>query len=149
MSESTVVNLSRSRRAFLKAGGAAGAGLLVGVHVPVLAQAPGKAGTAAQAAPFAPNAFVRIGRDNTVTVVAKHVEMGQGVYTGLATIVADELDAAWSQVRVVGAPADASRYNNLMWGPAQGTGGSTALRIASPRPTNAQSSAHSTRIAPC
>ena len=127
MSEFPVVNLSRSRRAFLKAGGAAGAGLLVGVHVPVLAQAPGKAGTAVQAAPFSPNAFVRIGRDNTVTVVAKHVEMGQGVYTGLATIVADELDAAWSQVRVVGAPADASRYNNLMWGPAQGTGGSTAI----------------------
>ena len=80
-----------------------------------------------QAAPFEPNAFVRIGRDNTVTVVAKHLEMGQGVYTGLATIVADELDASWSQVRVVSAPADASRYNNLFWGPAQGTGGSTAI----------------------
>src|SRR6187397_564086 len=53
--------------------------------------------------------------------------MGQGAYTGLATIVAEELDAAWSQVRVVGAPADASRYNNLLWGPAQGTGGSTAI----------------------
>ena len=129
MSDLSVRNLSRSRRAFLKAGGAAGAGLLLGVHVPVLAQqgGPGKAGAATQAPPFEPNAFVRIGRDNTVTVVAKHLEMGQGVYTGLATIVADELDAAWSQVRVVSAPADATRYNNLFWGPAQGTGGSTAI----------------------
>jgi isoquinoline 1-oxidoreductase beta subunit len=53
--------------------------------------------------------------------------MGQGSYTGLATIVADELDAAWGQVKVEAAPADASRYNNLLWGPAQGTGGSTAI----------------------
>jgi isoquinoline 1-oxidoreductase beta subunit len=78
-------------------------------------------------ASWAPNAFVRIGSDNTVTVISKHLEMGQGSYTGLATIVADELDAAWGQVRVEGAPADASRYNNLFWGPAQGTGGSTAI----------------------
>ena len=53
--------------------------------------------------------------------------MGQGTYTGLATIVAEELDAAWSQVRVDGAPADAKRYNNLAFGPMQGTGGSTAM----------------------
>ena len=76
---------------------------------------------------FEPNAFVRIGTDNTVTVIFKHVEMGQGTYTGLPTLVAEELDAAWSQVRVEGAPADASRYNNLFWGPTQGTGGSTAI----------------------
>ena len=62
-----------------------------------------------------------------VTVVAKHLEMGQGTYTGLATLVAEELDADWSQIRVAGAPADAKRYNNLFWGPAQGTGGSTAI----------------------
>jgi len=112
-----------SRRGFLKVGGALSAGLVLGVHVPASAQgAAAKAGTA-----FAPNAFVRIGADNTVTVVSKHLEMGQGSYTGLATIVADELDAAWGQVRVEGAPADASRYNNLLWGPAQGTGGSTAI----------------------
>src|SRR5688572_32375916 len=53
--------------------------------------------------------------------------MGQGSYTGLATVVADELDAAWNQVRVEGAPADASRYNNTRWGPMQGTGGSTTI----------------------
>ena len=78
-------------------------------------------------ATWTPNAFVRIGADNTVTVISKHLEMGQGSYTGLATLVADELDAAWSQVRVEGAPADATRYNNTLWGPMQGTGGSTAI----------------------
>lgn len=74
-----------------------------------------------------PNAFVRIGADDTVTVIAKHVELGQGAYTGLATIVAEELDADWKRVRVEAAPADASKYNNTMWGPIQGTGGSTAI----------------------
>ncbi len=113
-----------TRRGFLKAGGALSAGLVLGVHVPASAQS----GAAAKGgAAFEPNAFVRIGADNTVTVISKHLEMGQGSYTGLATIVADELDAAWGQVRVEAAPADASRYNNLSWGPMQGTGGSTAI----------------------
>jgi isoquinoline 1-oxidoreductase beta subunit len=80
-----------------------------------------------QSAAFEPNAFVKIGPDSIVTVVVKHLEMGQGTYTGLPTLVAEELDADWSQVRVEGAPADARRYNNLFWGEAQGTGGSTAL----------------------
>lgn len=76
---------------------------------------------------FGLNAFLRIGSDDTVTVISKHLEMGQGTYTGLATILAEELDADWKTVRVEGAPADAGRYNNLFWGPAQGTGGSTAI----------------------
>jgi isoquinoline 1-oxidoreductase beta subunit len=59
--------------------------------------------------------------------VVKHIEMGQGTFTGLPTLVAEELDADWSQIRVEPAPADAKRYNNLFWGPAQGTGGSTAV----------------------
>ena len=70
---------------------------------------------------------MRIGADNTVTVVVKHIEMGQGTYTGLPTLVAEELDADWSQIRVAGAPADAKRYHNLFWGEAQGTGASTAI----------------------
>lgn len=115
-----------SRRDFLKAG----AGLTLALVIPgAHAAGPGMAGTAdaLAAGAFAPNAFVRIGTDDAVTVIAKHLEMGQGTYTGLATLVAEELDAAWSQVVVEGAPADASRYNNLLWGPAQGTGGSTAI----------------------
>jgi len=115
-----------SRREFLKATG----GLTIAVVLPeTLAQSgPGKTASAATGgAAFEPNAFVRIGADSSVTVVAKHLEMGQGTYTGLATLVAEELDADWSQIRVAGAPADAKRYNNLFWGPAQGTGGSTAI----------------------
>ena len=107
-----------SRRDFLKASG----GLLLAVALPT----KGFAQAQAQAL-FAPNAFIRIAPDNTVTVIVKHLEMGQGTYTGLPTLVAEELDADWSQIRVEGAPADASRYNNLFWGQAQGTGGSTAL----------------------
>jgi isoquinoline 1-oxidoreductase beta subunit len=60
-------------------------------------------------------------------VIVKHLEMGQGTYTGLPTLVAEELDADWSQIRAEGAPTDAKLYNNLFWGPAQGTGASTSL----------------------
>ena len=116
-----------SRRRFVQGA----AGLTVAVYLPSTWAAdagPGKAGgEVVGEVHFEPNAFVRIGSDNTVTVISKHVEMGQGSYTGLATIVAEELDAGWSQVRVEGAPADAGRYNNLFWGPTQGTGGSTAI----------------------
>ncbi len=75
---------------------------------------------------FAPDAFVRISTDDTVTVVAKHIEMGQGPYTGLTTLVAEELDADWSQMRVVAAPADHDKYKHVHWG-VQGTGGSSAI----------------------
>jgi isoquinoline 1-oxidoreductase beta subunit len=126
MSETRIANESRRRFLML------GAGLTLAVYLPGLrSQESGPGKTAARgpggAAPFEPNAFVRIGADDTVTVIAKHLEMGQGSYTGLATLVAEELDAAWHQVRVEGAPADAGRYNNLLWGPVQGTGGSTAM----------------------
>ncbi|MBI3430958.1 MAG: xanthine dehydrogenase family protein molybdopterin-binding subunit [Hydrogenophilales bacterium] len=122
----TLENLSRRR--FLQGS----AGLTLGFFLPGLADAaaagPGKAGEGAIGPiHFEPNAFLRIGTDNTVTVISKHLEMGQGTYTGLATILAEELDADWKTVRIEGAPADAKRYNNLFWGPAQGTGGSTAM----------------------
>lgn len=115
-----------NRREFLQAG----AGLTLAFYLPSgIAQmsGPGKTIGTAAAAPFSPNAFVRIGTDNTVTVLVKHLEMGQGTYTGLPTLVAEELDADWAQIRVEGAPADAKLYNNLFWGAAQGTGGSTAI----------------------
>src|SRR5687768_13106997 len=114
------------RREFLKASAAAGASLTLAFYLPgSLAQGARRA-VAAPAA-FAPNAFVRVGADSLVTVTVKHLEMGQGTYTGLPTLVAEELDADWPQMRAEGAPADAKQYNNLFWGPAQGTGGSTAL----------------------
>jgi isoquinoline 1-oxidoreductase beta subunit len=118
---SSAANVQASRRDVLKAGGA----LTVAFWLPG-AEANAPSG-AARSAGFAPNAFVRIDADGTVTVMAKHLEMGQGAYTGLATLVAEELDADWAQVRVEGAPADAKLYNNLAWGPFQGTGGSSSV----------------------
>jgi isoquinoline 1-oxidoreductase subunit beta len=112
------------RRQVLSGGLVLGAGLIIGFRLP----RRGLAEEAVAAAPvdFMPNAFVRIAPDNTVTVFAKHVEFGQGSYTGLATVLAEELDADWAQVRVESAPADVSRYANLFFG-IQGTGGSTAM----------------------
>lgn len=111
------------RRQFLQRSLALGSGLVIGFWLPskaTLAQAP--------AAPqnYPPNAFVRVGTDNTVTVIAKHTEMGQGVYTGLATMMAEELDADWSQMRVEAAPANVALYAHLMLG-IQGTGGSMSV----------------------
>jgi isoquinoline 1-oxidoreductase beta subunit len=124
-----IINLGRRR--FLKSSVALGAGLTLGMHLPSRADTgagPGMAGRQVVAqADFELNAFVRIGVDDTVTVICKHLEMGQGTWTGLATLVAEELDADWSQVRTEGAPADATRYSNLYWGQAQGTGGSTSI----------------------
>ena len=114
-------NFSESRRYFLKSSALIGTGLTVGVYLPDVFAADAAAGT------FEPNAFVRVAPDNTVTVVIKHLEKGQGTYTGLATLVADEMDASWDQIVCEAAPADASRYNNLFFGPFQGTGGSTGL----------------------
>ena len=120
---------STTRREFLKAVGIAGAGLTIGISL-------SPAGAAAEArrpsigkskGVFAPNAFIRINQDSSIAVVIKHLEMGQGTYTGLATLVAEELDADWSQIVAESAPADVSRYNNLLMGPTQGTGGSTAI----------------------
>ena len=69
-----------------------------------------------------------IAPDNTVTVLSAHMDMGQGIYTGLATLVAEELDADWAQMRVEGAAGNLKLYGNMMWGGvAQGTGGSTAI----------------------
>ena len=122
MNTPVIENLSR--RAFLQ--GVSGLTLGFVISAPLGPAALAK--VAVSPAPtFGFNAFLRIGSDDTVTVISKHLEMGQGTYTGLATILAEELDADWKTVRVEGAPADASRYNNLFWGPAQGTGGSTAI----------------------
>lgn len=121
MSEIIIENLSRRR--FLQGG----AGLTLGFCLPaVAAAAAGKLGAVATVNAEI-NAFLKIGSDNSVTVMSKHLEMGQGTYTGLATILADELDADWKHVRVEGSAADAKRYNNTFWGPTQGTGGSTAM----------------------
>ena len=111
------------RRQILRGGLALGAGLVLGLRVD-----PASASASEDEGPgiFAPNAFVRIAPDDTVTVLSKHIEFGQGTYTGLATLVAEELDADWSTVRVEAAPADVKLYANILFG-IQGTGGSTAM----------------------
>src|ERR1700736_3512874 len=102
------------------------AGLLLGV-LPggdiLKAQTPGaKASDAVE-----PNAYVRIGTDDSVTVIVKHLEFGQGPLTGLATLVAEELDADWAQVRAESAPANAKLYGNVRLGGMQATGGSSSI----------------------
>src|SRR2546428_748241 len=112
-----------SRREFLETTGAAGAGLVIGFHLP-----PGGRFAAAAAAPFAPNAWLRISPDNSVLIVVDRSEMGQGVTTALPMLVAEELDADWTKVKIEFAPADKA-YTNPMFG-MQGTGGSTSVRAA-------------------
>ncbi len=112
-----------TRREFLKTGAAAGGTLLLGFHLP-LAAAKTNTGTAA---PFAPNAFIRIDRQGTVTLVIPQVEMGQGIYTGLSMILAEELDARWDKVRVEHAPPNEKLYANPIFF-IQATGGSTSVR---------------------
>ncbi|GAC1496276.1 MAG: hypothetical protein NVS2B1_04380 [Bradyrhizobium sp.] len=95
----TIHDKRLSRRSILKAG----AGLAIGVYVArggrVLAQTPPAANVNT-----APNTFLIIKPDNTVTVLCKHIEFGQGPFTGMATLVAEELDADWSQMRADHAP---------------------------------------------
>jgi len=116
-----------TRRAVLAAGAGAGLVIAVGGLWPksALAAAPGPEGVAT--GPLAPNAFVRVGTDNLVTIVCKHHEMGQGNTTGLASMAADELDADWSLVRTEYAPSNPKLYANLAFGDMQGTGGSSAI----------------------
>jgi len=116
-----------SRRQFLKASAAAGVGLVIGFSFAGGNKLARAAEGATAEGGFAPNAFVRVAPDNTVTVLIKHIEFGQGTFTGLATLVAEEMDADWSQIRAEHAPADAALYNNLSWGPVQGTGGSSSI----------------------
>jgi isoquinoline 1-oxidoreductase beta subunit len=92
-----------SRRAFLQGSAAASAALMLGFYLPDAVR--GAADDSAKPAGFKPNAFIRIGKDNVVTVIVGSSEMGQGVLTSLPQIVAEELDADWSKVRWEQAPA--------------------------------------------
>lgn len=107
------------RRDFLRISGALGGGLLVGFHLPGRAQAAGRT-----PAELAPNAFVRIAEDGRVTVIVNKAEMGQGVSTSLAMLLAEELDADWSTVGFEFAPIDPV-YAHPGYG-IQMTGGSTS-----------------------
>ena len=108
-----------TRRTFLRTSLLSGAGLVIAFHVPRRAMA-----AAAPQKPLpAPNAFVRVSPDGSVTVLLAHSEMGQGIWTTLAMLIAEELECDWSRVRVEHAPA-APAYAHTAFG-MQMTGGST------------------------
>jgi isoquinoline 1-oxidoreductase beta subunit len=120
----TFHEIRTTRRAFI-----AGAGLVIGFAVAPKGFTAGVSQSVeaggGDALP-AMNAFVKIGTDDLVTILSKHIEFGQGPFTGLATLIAEELDADWSQMRAVHSPADDKIYANLAFG-LQGTGGSSSI----------------------
>ena len=119
---SGIINLSLSRRDFLKTGIVIGGGLILGFS---LSDSFSEAASQSSA-PFIPNAFIHIRTDDTVTFIVNHSEMGQGVYTSLPMLVNEELQADWSKIKVEAAPVDPA-YNHTEWG-IQGTGGSSSVR---------------------
>src|SRR5258707_2846877 len=109
MSESSSIALDR--RSFIKAGAALAGSLIIDFAIP-LGECPAFAQTAP--APFAPNAFIRIDRQGVVTLVMPMVEMGQGVYTAMAMLLAEELEVGLDQVRLEHAPPDDALYANAI-----------------------------------
>jgi isoquinoline 1-oxidoreductase subunit beta len=109
-----------SRRAFLETSAAVGGGLLVGFALPPLRAWSQDRG-------FAPNAFIRIDPDGRVTLIMHKVEMGQGTYTAMPMLLAEELEVDLSQVRLEHAPPDDAQYAEPLFG-VQETGGSTSVR---------------------
>ena len=123
-----VAEAKASRRQFLLGAVAAGTGIAVGYRI--LAASPAAAGekVADETGAHSFSPYVVIDGDGKVTVLSSQFEMGQGSYNGLATLVAEELDADWSTIDVRGAAGNPKVYGNLAFGGAfQGTGGSTSM----------------------
>jgi isoquinoline 1-oxidoreductase beta subunit len=112
-----------SRRALLQAAAAAGGGLVLSVSFPFAGDA------AAAGEGFAPNAFVRIGSDGQIVLTMPYVEMGQGTYTSIPMLIAEELEVDLKQVRLEHAPPNEKLYANPLLG-VQATGNSNAMRGA-------------------
>jgi len=115
---------SLSRRKLLQAGAAAGGGLLLSLSLPFTGGKAEAAGT------FAPNAFIRIGGDGQIVLTMPYVEMGQGTYTAIPMLIAEELEVDLSQVRVEHAPPNEKLYGNPLLGGIQATGNSNAIRAS-------------------
>jgi len=114
-----------SRRSLLA--GALTSGFLFAFHLPVRAVNEPNEPLDSTERKFAPNAFIRIDQMGRITLVMPQVEMGQGIYTGVAMILAEELDADLKQVVLQHAPPDEKLYVNPLLG-IQATGGSTSIR---------------------
>ncbi|HXV32128.1 MAG TPA: molybdopterin cofactor-binding domain-containing protein, partial [Sinorhizobium sp.] len=120
------VRIETSRRQFLIGALAAGTGIAVGFRL--LSASPAAAGETAANGSHAFSPYVTIDGDGKVTVLSSQFEMGQGSYNGIATLVAEELDADWSAIEVKGAAGNVQAYGNIAFGGAiQGTGGSTSM----------------------
>ncbi|MBT0653533.1 xanthine dehydrogenase family protein molybdopterin-binding subunit [Geomobilimonas luticola] len=130
-----------SRRDFLKTGAVLSGGLVLGCYLPF----GNSAGAADPATTFAPNAFIRIGSDDTVTLIINKSEMGQGVYTSLPMLIAEELACDWKKIRIEAAPVDPV-YNHTVFG-LQVTGGSTSVRTEWERLSKAGAAAREMLIA--
>jgi len=115
-----------SRRAFLQVGAAAGGGLLLSLSLPF----PNRDDQAAAADGFAPNGFVRIGSDGRIVLTMSYVEMGQGTYTSIPMLIAEELEVDLKQVELEHAPPNEKLYGNPLLGGIQATGNSNAVRAA-------------------
>src|SRR2546426_589779 len=111
-----------TRRTFLRVSAAGGA-LLVGGYLPGLRETS----TAEAAGVLEPNVWVRIGSDDTVTIMLSQLEMGQGVMTSMPMLVAEELDVDWNKIKTEWVPAD-PKYGNPNFGGAQLTAGSNSVR---------------------
>ena len=114
------------RRQLFKFAAAGSAGLAIGLYADGSGAIVSSALAEAAGGTVAFNPFVRITPDSRVIVIVKHLDKGQGAATGLATLIADELDASHAQVSTEFAPANAALYKNLFFG-TMGTGGSTAM----------------------
>jgi isoquinoline 1-oxidoreductase beta subunit len=114
---------SVSRRSFLKASAATTGGLLLSLALPLARGEANKNG----ARSFEPNAFIRIGRDGKIVLTMPYVEMGQGTYTSIPMLIAEELEVELSQVSVEHAPPNEKLYANPLLG-VQATGNSNAIR---------------------
>ena len=114
-----------SRRFVLRAGLAVGGGLMLDVYVPGLVRAASP--DPATDAPFAPNAFIRIDKTGAVTLIMRDTEVGQGIYTSIAMLIAEELEVGLDQLTVQAAPPDIKLYVNPLLGD-QATGGSASIR---------------------
>ena len=115
-----------SRRRFVQVGAAAGGGLVLSVSLPLV----GGKTEAADTDGFAPNAFVRIGNDGKIVLTMSYVEMGQGTYTSIPMLIAEELEVDLQQVQLEHAPPNAKLYGNPLLGGLQATGNSNAVRAA-------------------
>jgi isoquinoline 1-oxidoreductase subunit beta len=115
-----------SRRRFLVAGAAAGGGFMLGVALPLTSRLARAAGASANAFSTV-NTFIQIGTDERITVLVGASDMGQGVLSGIAQIVAEELMVEWAQVYAIEAPANPA-FGNPLFGGLQLTGGSTTTR---------------------